>query len=411
MSAQSNFKTSQDVFNQEATAIAKTFNRQPVVWAKGEGCRLWDKEGKAYLDFFSGHAVMDLGYNHPAQMAAMQAQLSALAHVGNLYYTEAQVELAKRLTEKSFGNKVLFSNSGAEIVELAIKLARKWAKRERPDEKRFEIITMKGSFHGRTYGALTATGQEKYHKGVEPMLPGFKYVTFNNFVSAASSISNQTCAIMVEPVQGEGGLMPADKKYLQSLRTLCDQNHLLLIFDEIQCGLGRLGTVNAYEYFGVTPDVVLVAKPLGGGLPISALITRADVASALHVGDHGSTFGGNPVAAAGGCVLLEELAKPGFLENVKSTGEYLAQKLGALAAKFPKLIKETRGAGLMQGLDMVHSGPDAVSEAMKHGLVINCTAGTVLRFLPALIIGKAEVDEACLILEKVFAALDRAKEE
>jgi predicted acetylornithine/succinylornithine family transaminase len=411
MSSNSVFKNSQEVINQEASSIAKTFNRQPVVWVKGEGSRLWDKEGKSYLDFFSGHAVMDLGYNHPAQMAAMQAQLQALPHTGNLYYTEPQVELAKRLAEASFGDKVMFSNSGAEIIELAIKLARKWAKRERPDEKRYEIITMKGSFHGRTYGALTATAQEKYHKGIEPMLPGFKYVPFNNFVAVASGITNQTCAIMVEPVQGEGGLMPADKKYLQSLRTLCDQNHLLLIFDEIQCGLGRLGTRHAYEWFGVTPDVMLVAKPLGGGLPISALVTRADVATALQVGDHGSTFGGNPVAAAAGCVLLEELSKPGFLDQVRATGEYLAAKLGELAAQHPNLVKEVRGAGLMLGMELKHSGPEAVRQALQKGLVINCTAGHVLRLLPPLIIGKPEVDEACLILKQVFEALERAKEE
>jgi acetylornithine aminotransferase/acetylornithine/N-succinyldiaminopimelate aminotransferase len=293
------FKNSQEVISQEAVVMAKTFNRQPVVWVRGEGCRLWDKEGKAHLDFFAGHAVMNLGYGHPAQAAAMQAQLKALVHAGNLYYLEPQVELAKLLTEATFGNKVMFSNSGAEIVELAIKLARKWARRERPEEQRFEILTMKGSFHGRTFGALTATGQEKLHLGIEPLLPGFKYVPFNNFVGAASGITNRTCAIMLEPVQGEGGVTPADKKYLLALRNLCDQNHLLLIFDEIQCGLGRLGTRNAYEWFGVTPDIMLVAKPLGGGLPISALVTRADVASALQVGDHGSTFGGNPVAAAG----------------------------------------------------------------------------------------------------------------
>lgn len=404
------YKNSQEVISQEAAVMAKTFNRQPVVWARGEGCRLWDKEGKAYLDFFAGHAVMNLGYAHPAQTAAMQAQMAALVHTGNLYYTEAQVELAKRLTESTFGNKVLFSNSGAEIVELAIKLARKWARRERPDEQRFEILTMKGSFHGRTYGALTATGQEKLHQGIEPLLPGFKYVPFNNFVGAASGITNRTCAIMLEPVQGEGGITPADKKYLQALRNLCDQNHLLLIFDEIQCGLGRLGTRNAYEAFEVVPDILLVAKPLGGGLPISALVTRAEVASALQVGDHGSTFGGNPVAAAAGCVLLAEVARPGFLENVKSTGEYFGKKLAELGEKHPGLVKAVRGLGLMWGMELSHSGPEAVRAALGKGLVINCTAGKVLRFLPPLIVGRSEVDEACQILDAVLAALERSKE-
>jgi predicted acetylornithine/succinylornithine family transaminase len=400
------FKNSQEVFNAEAAAVAKTFNRQPVVWASGEGCRLKDKEGKSYLDFFAGHAVMNLGHAHPGQLAAMRGQLEALVHVGNLYYTEAQVELARRLTATGFGNKVLFSNSGAEIVELAIKLARKWAKRERPDEQRYEILTMKGSFHGRTYGALTATAQEKYHKGLEPMLPGFKYVPFNNFVSAASGITNHTCAILVEPVQGEGGVTPADKKYLQALRNLCDQNHLLLIFDEIQCGLGRLGTLHAYEHFGVVPDVVLLAKPLGGGLPISALLTRADVASALQVGDHGSTFGGNPVAAAAGCVLLDELAKPAFLEHVRSTGAFFQAQLKAMAVRHPGLVKEVRGAGLMQGMELKRLGPEAVRLALQHGLVINCTAGHTLRFLPPLILSQAEAEEACAILETVLQTLE-----
>lgn len=346
------FRTSAEVISQEQSHIAKTFNRQPVVWAKGEGSRLWDKDGKSYLDFFTGHAVMNLGYAHPAQTAAMQAQLRNLVHCGNLYYTEPQVELARRLTEATFGDRVFFANSGAEIVELALKLARKWGRREQPGEDRYEILSMKGSFHGRTYGALTATGQPKYHQGLEPMLPGIKQVPFNNFVAAAAGITNHTCAILVEPVQGEGGVTPADRKYLQSLRQLCDQNHLLLIFDEIQCGLGRTGFRNAYEAFGVVPDVLLLGKPLGGGLPLSALVTRREVASALQVGDHGSTFGGNPVAAAGGCVLLAELAKPGFLEACAATAGYFADKLSALAAAHPASVKEARGLGLMRGLEL-----------------------------------------------------------
>lgn len=403
------FSSTSEVINQEAQYIAKTFNRQPVVWDRGEGCRLWDKDGKCYLDFFSGHAVMSLGYNHPAQTAAMQRQLQRMAHCGNLYYTEAQVELARRLTEASFGDKVLFSNTGAEIIELAIKLARKWGRREQPQEDRFEIIAMKGSFHGRTYGALSATGQDKYHQGVQPMLPGIKHVPFNHFVSAAAGITNRTCAILLEPVQGEGGVTPADKKYLQSLRQLCDQNRLLLIFDEIQCSLGRTGTRFAYEYFGVTPDVILLAKPLGGGLPISALVTRGDVASALQVGDHGSTFGGNPVAAAGGIVLMDELARPDFLAQVTEIGAYFGEKLSKLAAAHPDLVKEARGAGLMRGLELKQPGAKAVGLALQHGLVINCTAGNVLRFLPPLTIGRTEVDEACVVLEKTLSQLEAVR--
>jgi len=400
------FRTTAEVISQEGNYIGKTFNRQAVVWDRGEGCRLWDKDGKCYLDFFTGHAVMNLGYGHPAQMEALRRQMERLVHCGNLYYTESQVELARRLVEATFGDKVFFANSGAEIIELAIKLARKWGRREQPQEDRYEILAMKGSFHGRTYGALSATGQDKYHQGLQPMLPGIKHIPFNNFVAAAAGITNHTCAILLEPVQGEGGVTPADKKYLQSLRQLCDQNRLLLIFDEIQCGLGRTGTRNAYEWFGVTPDVLLLGKPLGGGLPISALVTRRDIAAALQVGDHGSTFGGNPVAAAGGCVLMEELAKPGFLQAVTEIGEYFAGKLTALAGAHPELVKEVRGMGLMRGMELKRPGTDAVRLALQHGLVINCTAGNVLRFLPALTIGKAEVDEACAVLEKVMLEME-----
>lgn len=399
------FSSSRDVMDQEGSYLARTFNRQPVVWERGDGCRLWDKDGKRYLDLFAGHAVLSLGYAHPRQLAAMREQMDRLVHCGNLYYTEAQVELAKRLVGSSFGEKVLFANSGAEIVELAIKLARKWARKNSPNEDRYEIIAVKGSFHGRTYGALTATGQDKYHAGLGPMLPGFKHVELNNFVAAASAISNRTCAVLIEPVQGEGGIRPADPKYLSALRQLCDQNHLLLIFDEVQCGLGRLGVRHAYEACGVTPDVMLLGKPLGGGLPLSALVTRQNVAAALQVGDHGSTFGGNPVAAAGGIVLLEVLEQPGFLDRVRETGAHLARKLAELAAAHPKVVKGSRGSGLMQALELKVPGDAAVKLALEAGLVINCTAHTVLRFLPALVLERADVDEAAEKLDRVLGKL------
>lgn len=400
------FADSPEVMKNEAKYIAQTFSRQPVVWDRGEGCRLWDKEGKAYLDFFSGHAVMNLGYGHARQLAAMRGQLERLVHTGNLYYLEPQVELARQLVAASFADRVFFVNSGAEVVELAIKVARKWARRQNPQEDRYEFLTFQGSFHGRTYGALSATAQEKYHQGLGPMLPGFKYVPFNNFVAAAASITNRTCAVLIEPVQGEGGVRAADLKYLQSLRTLCDQNHLLLIFDEIQCGLGRLGTRFAYESCGVVPDMVLLGKPLGGGLPLSALLTREDIADAMQPGDHGSTFGGNPVAAVGGSILLSELDRPEFLQQVRAVGDYFGDKLAAFAARFPGLIAEARGAGLLRGLLLKRQAPEAVRLALQRGLVINCTAGQVLRFLPPLVAGRPEVDEACAILEKIFLELN-----
>ncbi|MBN1595962.1 acetylornithine transaminase [candidate division FCPU426 bacterium] len=392
-----------EVMQWDEKYIARTFNRQDVVWDRGRQHRLWDIAGKEYLDFFSGHAVMNLGYGHPAQKEAMQAQLDKLVHNGNLFHFAEQALLAKRLVETSFGDKVFFANSGAEIVDLAIKLARKWARRERPQEDQYEIITLKGSFHGRTFGALSATGQDKYHQGVGPMLPGFKYVQINNFAATASAINNKTCAIMIEPVQGEGGIHISTVKYIKEVQELCKHNRLLLILDEIQCGLGRIGYFHAYQAFDVVPDVLLLGKPLGGGLPLSALVTRQDVALALTVGEHGSTFGGNPVAAAAGRVLLNELDRPGFLEKARKTGAYLGQQLGMLAADYPDRIVGVRGTGLMWGLELKERGPETVRLALEAGLVINCTAGQVLRFLPALTITPEEVDEAVAIIRKILA--------
>lgn len=394
--------TKKEIMQTEAAVIARTFNRYPVVFQKGEGSLLWDSEGKEYLDFFSGHAVMSLGYHHPEQMKAMQQQLKQLVHTGNLYYLEPQVELARLLVEHSFGDKVFFSNSGAEIVELGIKVARKWARQQNPRENRFELLTVRGSFHGRTYGAISASGQDKLHAGMEPLLPGFKYVFRNDFTSVASAITNKTCAVMVEPVQGEGGIHPSQKAYLEKLRDLCDRNQLLLIFDEIQCGLGRSGQVHAYEHYGVVPDILLLAKPLGGGLPISALVTTATIAGAMQVGDHGSTFGGNPVAAAAGVVLLQQLIKPGFLKQVQAKAKQMEEQLNTLAHKHADLVTEVRGLGLMWGMEVKEHGPAMVQKALEAGLVINCTAGQVLRFLPALTVSEQQIDEMIKILDKVL---------
>ncbi|MEW6516920.1 MAG: acetylornithine transaminase [candidate division FCPU426 bacterium] len=387
----------------ESRVLAQTFQRQPVVWEQGQGCRLVDREGKTYLDFFSGHAVMNLGYGHPEQLAAMRAQLERLAHSGNLYYLEPQIRLANLLVRHSFGERVFFANSGAEIVELAVKLARKWGRKN--GAQKYEIICLEGSFHGRTFAALTATGQPKYHEGLEPMLPGFKHVPANDLEKIKAATSAATSAVLVEPIQGEGGIRPLDMEYLRGLRAWCDERKLLLIFDEIQCGLGRIGHFHAYEHFGVTPDVLLLGKPLGGGLPLSALVTRTDVAAAMKTGDHGTTFGGNPVAAAGGCVLLEQLAKPGWLVNVRQAGQYLGEQLDQVAREFPALVAAHRGAGLMHGLELKKPGAEAVRLALAAGLVVNCTAVNVLRFLPALIVSQAEIEEAVSILRRVLAQL------
>ena len=391
------------IIRDEAAYLAQTFQRQPVAWEQGQGCRLTDREGRTYLDFFSGHAVMNLGFGHSEQLAAMQEQLERLVHTGNLYYLEPQIRLARLLVEHSFGERVFFANSGAEIVELAVKLARKWG--GQAGGRRHEILCLEGSFHGRTFAALSATGQAKYHQGLEPLVPGFKHVKPDDLEQMRLAVTPATCAVLVEPVQGEGGVRPLDQKYLRGLRTLCDEHKLLLVFDEIQCGLGRMGRFHAYEHFGVIPDVMLLGKPLGGGLPLSALVTRSEVAAAMHVGDHGSTFGGNPVAAAGGCVLLEHLAKPGWLEAVRQTGELLGGQLDAVAREFPNLVAAHRGAGLMHGLELKQPGAEAVKRALAAGLVINCTAVNVLRFLPALVVSRAEVEEAVAILRRVLAQL------
>lgn len=391
------------IMREEAAYLAQTFSRQPVAWERGQGCRLTDREGKIYLDFFSGHAVMNLGFGQPEQLAAMREQLERLVHTGNLYYLEPQIRLARLLVEHSFGERVFFSNSGAEIIELAVKLARKWG--SRAGGRRHEILCLNGSFHGRTFAALSATGQAKYHEGLEPLLPGFKHLPPDDLEQMRSAVTPETCAILVEPVQGEGGVRPLAAAYLKGLRALCDERKLLLMFDEIQCGLGRTGRFHAYEHFGVEPDVLLLGKPLGGGLPLSALVTRNDVAGAMHVGDHGSTFGGNPVAAAGGCVLLEHLTRPGWLDSVRQVGQFLGEQLDGLAREFPALVAAHRGLGLMHGLELKQPGAEAVKKALAAGLVINCTAVNVLRFLPALTVNRAEVEEAAAILRRVLAQL------
>lgn len=395
----------QEIIQTENRVMAHTFNRFPITFTRGDKTTLWDADEKSYLDFFSGHAVMNLGYNYPEQMKAMQQQLKQLVHTGNLYYLEAQVSLAQLITENSFGEQVLFSNSGAEIVDLAIKLARKWARQQDNKDDRFEVLTVRGSFHGRTYGALSASGQDKLHQGIEPMLPGFKYVLRNDFTSVAAAITNKTCAIMIEPIQGEGGIYPTDTTYLKKLRELCERNELLLIFDEIQCGLGRTGSLHAYEHYQVQPDIMLLGKPLGGGLPLSALVTTKKIATALTLGDHGSTFGGNPVAASGGCVLYRQLLKPKFMEHVKCSGQYLGEKLHQIAENYPGLVKETRGQGLMWGMEVTAHGPAIVQKALELGLVINCTAGCVLRFLPALIITPEDIDQMGKLLDKAIKSV------
>jgi len=397
------------------------FKRNPVVLVKGKGQYLWDEKGKRYLDFFSGLGVNLFGHNHPEIIKAVEKQLKDLVHTCNLYYTKPQILLAKKLIELSFPGKVFFSNSGAEANECAIKLARKWrglAKNKEQRAKRYEIIVFENSFHGRTLATLTATGQKKFHHGFEPLVPGFKYAKFNDLDSVKRLVGPKTGAIMVELVQGEGGVNVAKKEFIQGLKHLAQTHHLLLIFDEIQTGLGRTGKLFAYEHYGVKPDILTLAKGIAGGLPLGVTIANQRVANLFAYGDHGSTFGGNLVACSASLQVLK-LLDPKLLSQVREVGRYFYQHLKNLQMKY-NFIKEIRGVGLMLALEISASpashrstgqagglGEKIVSACLEKGLLVNCTQEKVIRFLPPLIINKKDVDQAINILDTVFSQFPR----
>jgi predicted acetylornithine/succinylornithine family transaminase len=380
--------------------VMKTYGRYPVTFVRGLGSRVWDTEGKEYIDFLSGIAVNALGHCHPAVVRAIKEQSDKLLHVSNLYHIESQAELAKLLIEHSFADKAFFCNSGAEANEAAIKLARKYAK-DKGEPDRFEIITMKQSFHGRTLAAITATGQEKFHKGFEPLVPGFRYLSFNDISAADAAVNDSTCAVLVEPIQGEGGVRPADKDYLRALRDLCNERGALLIFDEVQCGMGRTGKLFAYEHYNVQPDIICLAKALGGGVPIGAILATEEAARSFSPGTHAATFGGNPLSCAAGVAVLKTLLSPGFLERVNARSDYFRKGLEKLKRNHP-VIREIRGLGLMMGLELAEEGTSLVNECLNRGFLINCTMGNVLRFLPPLIIEEEEID---LLLETLDGIL------
>jgi predicted acetylornithine/succinylornithine family transaminase len=380
--------------------VAHTYARYPIVLVKGKGTRVWDVEGREYLDFVSGLAVCNLGHCHPKVVRAIQHQAEKLIHVSNFYYTEPQIQLASLLCQHSFAKKVFFCNSGAEANEGAIKLARKYAK-EKGEGDRYEIITMERSFHGRTLATLTATAQEKFHKGYSPLMPGFKYVPFDDAEAVRKAIDSKTCAIMVEPVQGEGGVNCPSEGYLKALREICDEKGILLIFDEVQVGMGRTGKLFAYEHEGVEPDLLTLAKSLAGGVPIGALLIKNEIAESFGPGDHASTFGGNPLATAAGVAALTAILEEGMLENCQKVGEYFLSRLEEVKKKTP-FVQEVRGKGLILGMELKMEGSSIVKEMMKKGFLINCTMGNVLRFLPPLIVTKQEVDQMLEALEEVF---------
>ena len=379
-----------------------TYGRQPLVLVKGRGSKVYDSDGREYLDFVSGVAVCNLGHCHPRVVVALQKQAQRLMHVSNHYHNEPQINLAKALVQHSFADKVFFCNSGTEAVEAAIKLARRYG-REVLKQDRYEIITMRGSFHGRTLGALAATAQEKFHKGFEPAVPGFRYVPYNDVGSAERAINEHTCAVLVEPIQGEGGVNVPSGGYLKALREICDKHKILLMLDEIQTGLGRTGRLYAYEHEGITPDAAMLAKGLGAGMPIGALIATDRAAQALTPGTHGSTFGGNPLACAAALASLEALLEDDIIiPSVERLGRQLLDGLGELKRKY-SFIRDVRGKGLLIGLELYFPGKDIVTACLKEGMLINCTMDTVLRFMPSLIITEEEINALLLVLDGIFA--------
>jgi acetylornithine/N-succinyldiaminopimelate aminotransferase len=399
----------QEIINKEQQYLVQSYKRPNFVLARGEGAYLFDTEGRKFLDMVAGIAVNALGYGDPGVAAVIREHADGLLHVSNLYHTASQTELAEKLIRASFADRLFFSNSGTEAVEGAFKFARKWARESSGNAEKYEIIAFSNAFHGRSMGALAATANAKYREPFAPLIGGVRFGEYNDLESAASLIGPNSAAVIVEPVQGEGGITPASSAFLSGLRRLCDEHGALLIFDEIQCGLGRTGTLWAHEAVGVTPDLMVIAKPLGGGLPIGAILATQRVAEVIGVGDHGSTFAGGPFITAVASHIFDRVSDPAFLDHVKEMGNYLGEQLSDLAGEFP-LIKEVRGRGLMWGIELDESLPVAnvVAAAPEEGLLLVGAGRNTLRLLPPLIIGQAEVDE-CIV--KIRQLLKRTSQE
>ena len=392
----------QEIFAEDQANYLPVFNRYKIVLDHGDGAYVWDINGKKYLDFLGGIAVNVLGHNNKALVQAVTEQAGKLIHCSNLYYTKPQADAAAKLVKLSGLDKAFFANSGAEANEGAIKIARKYGYSINPEKT--EIISAWDSFHGRTLATLTATGQTHYHEGLGPLPAGFTYVHYNDITELESKISDKTAAVMLETIQGEGGVHTPDGDYLKQVRELCDKHGALLILDEIQAGIGRSGRFFAYENYGIKPDIVTLAKGLAGGVPIGAFIVTDKVAAAFKPGDHGTTFGGNPLACAAANVVLDTVPQEDFLKNVQAVGKYFKDKLQELAKKYPKFIMDVRGEGLILGAELISSdhGRDIVNDCLAKGLIINCTAGKVLRFIPPLIITTAQIDEAFAVMDEVI---------
>jgi acetylornithine/N-succinyldiaminopimelate aminotransferase len=378
--------------------VIANYARLPRVIVKGEGCYLYDAEGNKILDMFPGWAVSGLGHCHPRVVEALRKQAGILLHIDNTFYSEPQGMLAKLLSERAFGGKCFFCNSGAEANEAALKLARLHTA-----QGKYKFITAEGSFHGRTFATITATAQPKYHEGFLPLLPGFTYVPFNDVAALESAFSDEVAAVMVEPIQGEGGINVATAEYLQAIRRLCDENGAIMILDEVQTGIGRTGKWFAYQHFDVEPDIITMAKALGGGVAIGAMMARGEIAASLVPGKHASTFGGNCLACAAGIAVIEAIEEDNLLENTAELGRYAKDRIEQLKQKH-FIIDSIRGIGLMIGIQLTSPGKDIVEKCLEKGLRINCTSGTVLRFMPAMIATKDQIDQAIDILDAVLSA-------
>jgi acetylornithine/N-succinyldiaminopimelate aminotransferase len=379
--------------------IMSTYKRHPLVLTRGLGVHVWDSEGRCYLDLVGGIAVCALGHAHPKVVTAIQEQVENLSHVSNLYHIAPQILLARLLVENSPFDKAFFCNSGAEANEAAIKLARKYASEQMGG--RYELITMQDSFHGRTMGALAATAQPKFHVGFEPLPAGFRYVPYNDLPALEAAVTEKTCGVLVEPIQGESGVVIPDPGYLPGIRRICDEKGLLMIADEVQTGIGRTGTLFACERTEVVPDMITLAKALGNGFPIGALLAKEKIAAAFVPGSHGSTFGGNPLACAAALATLETVLDEGILENCRKVGAYFLSRLEELKNKHPR-IREVRGQGLILAIELTVPGAEFVEKCMGKGLLINCTNGNVLRFVPPLILTRQDVEKAVGILDGVL---------
>ena len=377
-----------------------TYKRFPITLVRGDGCLVWDENGNEYIDFVGGIAVCALGHSSPIVSKALYEQATKLVHVSNLFYTQPQTELAQILVENSFADRVFFCNSGAEANEAAIKLARRYSK-EKFGSERYAIITMENSFHGRTMATLSATGQEKIRIGFDPLLADFRYVPFNDLDALKGAIDSSVCAVMLEPIQGEGGIAVPARDYLKGLKEICQKHELLLILDEVQAGMGRTGKLFSYQHFGITPDIMTLAKALGNGLPIGAMLATEKLAGAFGPGSHATTFGGTPLITAGALAVVKSLLNDGWIENAKKMGEYFINQLTQLQQRY-RIIKEIRGLGLILGVVLDRDGTAIVNTCMEKGFLINCVQGNILRFVPPLIITKNEIDLLINCLDELF---------